>query len=164
MHSKAVVCLLSMLINSLDATDVSVTVNSEVAASSPSCQQGMEDNSVICKDLDTAIEHAVSVSLNSTNNGTAGTAIVSLPNGVYYITTQTNFGNANIHFLGLDHSVMVVCGYHADNETSDAAQIHTWYFNKSENVVLENIHFSNCGFPFRFTFVQQVDIGNCTFT
>ena len=166
MYSKVVLCLLSMLMNSLDANIVNVMVNSEAPSTISSCQQGTEENLVICVDLDTAIEYVVSVPQsvqNSSSGVAAGTAIISLPNGVHYITTQTNFGDANVHFVGLDHGVMVVCDYQADNETSDAAQIHTWYFNKSENVVLENVHFRNCGFPFRFIFVQQVNIRNCTF-
>lgn len=153
------------IITSLGANNVSITIDPEAVPDS-SCQEEIAENMILCKNLDSAIEYTVSLDLQNTTSAEAdrnGSVTISLPNGVHYITTQTNFGDANVNFIGLDHSVTVECNYYTDNETLDAAQIHTWYFNKSESVRMENIHFKNCGFPFRFIFIQKVNIANCTY-
>lgn len=160
---QVVFCFLC-IITSIDANNVSITIDPQAVPDS-SCQQGTAENIMICKNLDSAIGYTVSFGLQNTTSLEADrSATISLPNGVHYITTQTNFGDANVNFIGLNHNVTVECDYYADNETLDATQIHTWYFNKSESVRMENIHFRNCGFPFRFIFIQRVNIIDCTFT
>lgn len=147
------------IINSLSANIINITVDHALGYD---CHQTAALEDIICRDLDSAIGYAVAgyeVDSNVTHNSTT----ISLPSGVHHITTQTNFGDANVNFTGLDHNVTVVCEYYADNETFDATEIHTWYFNKSKSVAMENIHFRNCGFPFRFIFVERVNINNCTY-
>ena len=146
------------------AAGTSITVNPQEATLG--CEE--DNSSIICIDLDSAIAYIMDLEIenvfNETDiNSTSSSVAITLPNGVHYITTQTNFGDANVNFVGLGHNVTVVCEYYADNETFDSARIHTWFFNKSRSVGMENIHFRNCGFPFRLTFIQQVNIHNCTF-
>lgn len=153
MYGAVVFCLLC-IINSLYAIDINITVDPGIGST---CTTG---NFIICSNLDSAIRYTVSLQRADTDNSSV---TISLPNGVHYITTQTNFGDASVNFVGLDHNVAVVCEYYANNETFDATQIHTWYFNKSRSVGMENIHFRNCGFPFRFVLVERVNIDNCTY-
>ena len=148
-------------INFIYAGDIWITVDHQ-GVQNYNCEREGTDSigGMICKDLDSAINYTVSTRDQA---GANSSVTISLPNGVHHITTQTNFGDASVNFIGLDYNVTVVCEYYADNETDDPTQIHTWYFNESESVWMENIHFKDCGFPFRFLLVQQVKIDNCTF-
>ena len=155
-NSIKAVFFLHFVTKALSSSNLVVTVDLRAEGRSSDCTV-RDDDAVNCKDLDSAIGYATS--LEPGNSSLA----ITLPDGVHYITTQINFGDANVNFVGLGHNVTVVCEYYADNETFDSARIHTWFFNKSRSVGMENIHFRNCGFPFRLTFIQQVNINNCTF-
>lgn len=161
----AVLLYLLCVVNSLHASNISISVNPWAGLNLPYCQpETTTGNFIMCNDLDLAIVYAVSLNqLNPVTSDVNSTVTISLPNGVHHITTPTNFGDASVNFIGLGGDVMVVCEYFANNETFEATEIHTWYFNKSNSVGMENIHFRNCGFPFRFIFVQRVNIVNCTY-
>lgn len=152
-----VVCIISTIISNL-ANGINITVDQE--AESFSCERN--ETSITCKNFDLAINYAAS--LNQTAGSNNGSSVsIFLPYGVHLVTTQTNFGDVSVNFVGVDSNVSVACEYYADNGTSDSALIHTWYFNMSESVGIENIQFRDCGFPFRFFVVEQVAIRNCTF-
>lgn len=145
-----------------NADTISITVN--LQAEQESCYNRAEaNNSVICKDLDSAVKYATSLHGEDIIDSSTSSVTIFLPKGLHYVTTQTYFGNTNVNFVGLSHSVTVLCDYYADNETLDATLMHTWYFNKSRSIEMENINFRDCGFPFRFLFVQRINITNCTY-
>ena len=145
---------------SLLGNTIKITINSQAE----SCKYDEQMNhSMVCKELDHAINFAASYQ-NISNESLFNTIQISIPRGVHYVTNQSNFGVANVHFIGLEADVTIVCYYYADNSTYDSNMIHTWFFNRSENIVMQNIHFKNCGLPFRFFAVQEVNIYNCMFT
>lgn len=155
------------MVQCIHSSDISITVDPQAAtAAESSCDQGEISDPVLCIDLDSAISYVISLNQSASSTGAdnaSSSVSVVLSNGIHYVTTQTNFGDANVNFIGRDQNVMVVCEYSADREILSSVLIHTWFFNESGNIGMENIHFSNCGFPFRFFAVNQVNINYCTF-
>ena len=150
------------MVQCIHSSDISITVDPQ--ATTANCEQGEISDFVLCTDLDSAISYVTSLSSGSTGADNASSSVsIVIFNGIHYVTTQTNFGDTNVNFVGRDQNVMVVCEYSADMEIQSSALIHTWFFNESGNIGMENIHFSNCGFPFRFFAVSQVNIKYCTF-
>ncbi len=141
--------------------DIAVKEPSSVAPGSSSCEILPNTSVVVCDDLDMAIQYTLSVHQDVTTNRTV--VYILLPRGIHYITTQTNFRDGDVQFVGTDSDVSVLCDYPADTDTNDITEIHTWYFNQSRDVRFENIHFKDCGFPFRLFSVVEVNVFNCTF-
>ena len=163
--------VLVLLLNGFcGGNDVNISVDPEAILEFGNCEdasskQGIVgSHSITCTDLDSAIGYAVLWYQNITDdkNDTAVIQIV-IPTGTHNVTSQTNFGAADVDFIGEDDNVSVVCDYYADNETEDLTLIHTWFFNQSRYVGMRNINFRDCGFPFRFFTAQRVEIQNCTF-
>ncbi len=161
MNAKATSFIIMLLaaISSVQADEITITVDPTA--------QGCEDNSlsVVCESLDSAISFAASLSLSTSNVSQISTASVSinLQNGTHYITNQTYFGNTSVSFIGVDTEVSIVCVYNKRDDTNDSFSIHTWYFDKSKAVRMDNLQFWNCSFPFRMFVVEQVSITNCSF-
>ena len=116
-------------------------------------------SSVVCQNLDAAINFTVSLDQNSTS---LDVVQISLE-GNHYISSPANFGTRSLSIIGLGGNVTLTCDYYADNETTDSAEIHTWFFNQSRSVELNNLNFVGCGFPFRLLAVRRVHISSCTF-
>lgn len=160
-------CAVASLITSTCCSRVDITVQPPEAFPDVydlSCEQN--GTSVICPDLDTAINYSTVFNLDGMGRiaGNASFVSISLPKGTHYITTRTYFGDTSVSFVGVDSDVTVVCDYYADNGLSSPREMQTWYFDASESVEMTNLHFKDCGFPFRLFTVKDVIIENCTFT
>lgn len=88
---------------------------------------------------------------------------IQLSNGRHLITQQSDMQNVSMYLIGLGEHVTVQCNYFADPNLKDSQKIHTWYFERSDSVTFQNIHFRRCGFPFRFDTTKNVFVSNCTF-
>lgn len=122
---------------------------------------GLNDSRVNCTDIQSAIDWL----LNQTSVlfGTNLCAEVYLPDGVHKITQPRDLLNISLHLIGDGDSVSVRCRYFADPSLNGSREIHTWYFEGSYSVTFENIHFIQCGFPFRLDRVRNFYVNNCTF-
>ena len=147
--------------------DVNISVDPEAILESGNCEDASSKQGIVaitCTDLDSAIGYAVLWHQNITDDKNDTTVIqIVIPIGTHNVTSQTNFGAADVDFIGEGNNVSVVCDYYTDDETEDLTLIHTWFFNQSKYVGMRNINFRDCGFPFRFFTAQQVEIRNCTF-
>ena len=140
---------------------INITVDSALQASS-SCEA--DNLMVTCVDLDSAISYTTSLELNTSSSSQISTLRVSihLHSGTHYITKQSHFGDASVSFLGVGSGVDIVCDY---NETvgGESSLNHTWYFNQSDTVRVDNLQFRDCIFPFRMFAVGEVEITNSSF-
>ena len=114
-----------------------------------------------CDDLQSAIDWTENVAANLSL--TSQCIEISLPNGEHTISRQIDLQNASVHLIGCGDHVTVKCSYFADPNLNGSREIHTWYFDRSESVAFENIHFESCGFPFRLDTVRSVLVSNCSF-
>lgn len=131
---------------------------------SESCATPDNGTSVLCPNLDLANHYVHTISNGGTIlTGSSNYVSIALPGGTHYITTQTYFGNASVSFAGLDSGTEIVCDFYADEDVVEPVETSTWYFNGSEEVKMANLHFKNCGFPFRLFAVRNVIIENCIF-
>ena len=121
---------------------------------------------VNCTDLQSAIDWTVNASgVLSTDDEYLCTEI-HLPDGVHEITHPTDLQNTSLHLIGAPGnaiSMTVKCSYFADPSLNRSREIHTWYFDRANSVAFENIHFVQCGFPFRLDSVRNFYVNNCTF-
>ena len=169
-----IVCLLSEVLYTLYSGTVS-PVTASVCTQSQSSPttislsdktEGREQGCVnlnesrwTCSDLQSAINWIVESSVYSARECIE----IRLPDGDHTITGQTDLKNASVHLVGLGDYVTVQCTYIADTNLNESREIHTWYFDHSDSVAFNNIHFRSCGFPFRFDTIRNVYLNNCTF-
>lgn len=127
---------------------------SETGAGELGCAS-FNDSTVSCSDLQSAIDW--------TMNTASCFAEIFLPNGKHSISQQADLQNASLHLVGEGDNVIVQCDYFADPNLNGSRDIHTWYFEASDSVAFENVHFIKCGFPIRLDVVRHVLINSCTF-
>lgn len=82
--------------------------------------------------------------------------------GIYYITSPI-VTSRNLSLVGAvsdaENDPRIYCNY----QPSDVFVIHTLYFNRSDEVRLEQLYFEGCAYPFRLELVKNVQVSHCTF-
>ena len=143
--------------SSVQCSNSTVVRVGQSLASPTSCS-----DELVCSSLQDAIDYVSTTSVNSSGLD-CDSVVIQIPDGQHYITNPTHFGNKSVHFIGSGDSVTVSCDYFANENTTNSYEMHTWYFEYSESVVLHNIHFRGCGFPIRLSTLRTVQVHNCTF-
>ena len=121
---------------------------------------GCNQTTLTCDSLQEALN--IVKTLNVWNGSSTEAFTICLPQGHFYITNQTHFGNASLQIIGAVN-VTVECDYPVEMFTEDGVH-YTWYFDQSHFLRMENIHFLNCPFPLRTIAVLNVTIKDCKFT
>ena len=153
----ATVALLFRVQPSSQCSDSTVVRVGQSLASPTPCS-----DELVCSSLQDAIDYVSTTSVNSSGLD-CDRVVIQIPDGQHYITNPTHFGNKSVHFIGSGDSVTVSCDYFANENTTNSNEMHTWYFEYSESVVLRNIHFRDCGFPIRLYAIRHIQVHNCTF-
>ena len=139
---------------------ISISVQRSETQSERGCRVKTADESrMSCSDFQSAINWIADTSVLLVKKCVK----IQLSNGKHLITQQSDIHNVSMYLVGLGEHVMVQCNYFADPNRKDSRKIHTWYFERSDIVTFQNIHFRHCGFPFRFDTTKNIFISNCTF-
>ena len=168
----ALVCLWSAVVTDARLCDTQSTVvkiwlpsaaqSSQLDNESGSCVS-LNTSRANCTDLQSAIDWIVSASSVEDDHNVC--TEIHLPDGVHEITHTMDMQNTSLHLIGTpgNANVTIMCSYFADPGLNGSREIHTWYFDGSNSVAFENIHFVQCGFPFRLDTVRNFYVNNCTF-
>ena len=139
-------------------TTISISV--QQSESELGCRINAADESRIsCSDFQSAINWTTNTSVLLAKECIK----IQLPNGEHLITQRSDMHNVSMYLIGLGEHVIVKCNYFADPSLKGSRMIHTWYFERSDSVKFQNIHFRHCGFPFRFDTANTILVSNCTF-
>ena len=162
-----VTCLLSTF-GCVQSYSQSIVITSaeQTVSEGSSCEVNLNDSSVVCNDLQSAIDWTVEeapVLFSAEGSSWSNSVEIRLMDGTHTINKQSDLQNASVHLIGLSDHVTVQCNYFADPSLNRSWEIHTWYFDRSNSIMFQNIHFKGCGYPFRLDTVRNVDISNCTF-
>ena len=133
-----------------------------------------------CPDLQSALEAAAAGMLNQVNStldreegqNTSNCVSIMLPPGDHFISAPLYFGATSLYLFGLGEGpddVTIFCNYTVDVNESRMFDPnynytdYTFYFDRSQQVSIENVQFVGCPFPLRMDTVATVGVFNSTF-
>ena len=128
----------------------------------------------LCPDLQSALVIAVNLSLGpaAENSEQQDCICIAVPPGDHSISAPVHFNDASVSVFGTGgqpDDVTILCNYTVDVNESRIFDLdydytdYTFYFNRSDIVLFENVQFVGCPYPLRIDTVATVKVCGCTF-
>ena len=111
-----------------------------------------------CWSLQQALDRIASSSDQDPSNCTT----LRVHDGEHYLTSPVDFSSIeHISMIGVGSNVSIVCNYSKSHENGSIE--YTWLFQDTASVILQNIKFYGCPYPFRMIHVQSVYVMDSSF-
>ena len=141
---------------------------------------GLPDSAIdewLCADLQSALKTAVDIlgddnslmESGTTQQNSSNCVQIKVPPGDHFISAPLYFGATSLYLFGLGEGpddVTIFCTYTVDvNESRmfDSNYDYTFYFDRSQQVSIENVQFVGCPFPLRMDTVATVGVDQSMF-
>lgn len=122
---------------------------------------GCIESNFTCDSLQSALDFGIKLSLHDPSVENLTVCIEG--SSTQLISSRMHFNNISLQLIGVD-SIAVVCSYYSQLESDVISGTdYTWYFNNSQTVLIDNIHFQQCPYPIRAVAIQSFVVENSSF-
>lgn len=87
-------------------------------------------------------------------------ASISIKSGNHYLTSPVNFNARNVQMIGVGSIISITCEY--STVRSNGSE-YMWLFDNTTSVIIKNLDFYNCPYPFRILHTQHVYLVDSSF-
>ena len=152
----AVATLLSLLANDSVAAKVCpVMMISDMELSESQSPTHEQEDDGECMTLQQVLNR---VSLGS---GPVNCTAVYVHRGDHYLTSPVNFIANSVHIVGVGNNISIICNYSKVHETRGSE--YMWLFQNNRNVIIRNLNFYACPYPFRILYAKDVYVADSSF-
>lgn len=108
-----------------------------------------------CKTLQEVLNHV------SRGSDPGNCAVVYVHTGDHYLTSPVNFSANSVHIIGVGNNISIICNYSEVHESSASA--YMWLFENTRNIIIRNLNFYACPYPFRIQYAKDVYVADSSF-